>query len=190
MRRKWIVFVVMPLLVGVLWGCPKKKPLTPPDDVEVITEPVPEPMVEDVAPSEPQPTEDMTEEELPSDLVELNRVLAERGLIQDVFFSYDRSDLEERARQALASNAQWMREHPEYVFTIEGHADERGTNEYNLALGQRRAASARDYIASVGVDAGRLRTISYGEERPFCTSSDESCWAENRRAHFMVTGTR
>jgi len=189
MRRKWIALLAVPLLAGVLWGCPKKKPQTPPDEVEVVTEPVPAP-VEEVAPPEPEPTEDLTEEDLPSDLVELNRVLAERGLIQDVYFAYDQADLEDQARQSLAANASWMRDHTEYVFLIEGHADERGTNEYNLALGQRRAASAQDYIVSLGVDAGRLETRSYGEERPFCTQSDESCWSQNRRAHFVVTGTR
>jgi peptidoglycan-associated lipoprotein len=81
-----------------------------------------------------------------------------------------------------------MREHPEYTFTVEGHADERGTNDYNLALGQERAASASSYLQSLGVDAGRLRNISYGEERPVCTEQSETCWQRNRRAHFVITG--
>jgi peptidoglycan-associated lipoprotein len=83
-----------------------------------------------------------------------------------------------------------MKENPGYLFTIEGHCDERGTNEYNLALGQRRATAAKDYVVSLGVAADLLRTISYGEERPFCRQSDESCWQQNRRAHFVVTGKR
>ena len=72
--------------------------------------------------------------------------------------------------------------------TIEGHADERGTNEYNLALGDKRANAVRDYLTSLGVDAGRLRTLSYGEERPVCTESEESCWSQNRRGHMVITG--
>ena len=83
-----------------------------------------------------------------------------------------------------------MRDNPALLFTIEGHCDERGTNEYNIALGQRRAAAAKDYIVSLGVEDARLRTISYGEERPFCTESDEACWQSNRRAHFVATGRR
>ena len=90
----------------------------------------------------------------------------------------------------MAANAKWIRENPSYLFTIEGHCDERGTNEYNLALGQRRASGAKDYLVSLGVDGGKLVTISYGEERPFCTDSSEECWAKNRRAHFVATGRR
>src|SRR4029453_18166388 len=85
-------------------------------------------------------------------------------------------------------NAQWLAAHPEFTVTLEGHCDERGTNEYNLSLGDRRAAAARDYLGSLGVAANRLRTISYGEEGPFCPPSDESCWGQNPRAHFLITG--
>lgn len=191
MRRKWIALAVMPLVMAAVTACPKKPPATPPDDVDVVTTPVePEPVVEEVAPPEPEPTEDMTEEQLPSDLVELNRFLAERGLVADVYFDYDQSSLSQESRDTLAQNAGWMREHPEYTFTVEGHADERGTNDYNLALGQERAASASNYIGSLGVDAGRLNNISYGEERPVCTASAESCWSQNRRVHFVVSGRR
>jgi peptidoglycan-associated lipoprotein len=191
MRRKWIALAVMPLVMGAVTACPKKPPATPPDDVDVVTTPVePEPVVEEVAPPEPEPTEDMTEEQLPSDLVELNRFLAERGLVADVYFDYDQASLSQQSRDTLAQNAGWMREHPEYTFTVEGHADERGTNDYNLALGQERAASASNYIGSLGVDAGRLNNISYGEERPVCTATAESCWSQNRRVHFVVSGRR
>ena len=190
MRRKWIAWVVMPFVLAAVTACPKKPPATPPDDVDVVTTPVEPTPVEEVAPPEPEPTEDVTEEELPSDLVELNRYLAERGLVADVYFDYDQATLSGEARDTLAQNAGWMREHPEYTFTVEGHADERGTNDYNLALGQERAASASSYIESLGVEAGRLRNISYGEERPVCTESAESCWSQNRRVHFVVSGRR
>jgi len=185
--RRWVAFVVMPLLTVTLWGCPKKKPPAPTPDLDVVTEPVPEP-TRDVPPPEPPPEGDFVESDLPSDLVELNRVVRERGLIDDVYFDTDEAALTDSARDQLARNASFMREHPEYLFTIEGHADERNTNEYNLSLGNRRANAARDYLGSLGIDAGRLRTISYGEERPFCTDSHEGCWYQNRRAHFVITG--
>ncbi len=90
-------------------------------------------------------------------------------MIGDVFFDFDQSELRADARDRLAKNAEFLAAHPQFTVTIEGHCDERGTNEYNLALGDRRAAAARDYLQSLGVAADRLRTISYGEERPFCT---------------------
>jgi len=191
MDRKKIALLVMPLLLVALAACPKKKPETPPDDVDVVTTPVePTPTQVDEPPPLPEPTDDITEDQLPSDLVELNRFVSERGLISDVYFDYDAAALSDQARDTLAQNAAWMREHPEYTFTVEGHADERGTNDYNLALGQERAASASSYLQSLGVDAGRLRNISYGEERPVCTETFESCWSQNRRVHFVVSGRR
>jgi peptidoglycan-associated lipoprotein len=191
MDRKKIMLLVMPLLLVALAGCPKKKAVTPPDDVDVVTTPVePTSTQVDEPPPLPEPTDDMTEDQLPSDLVELNRFVSERGLISDVYFDYDAAALSDQARDTLAQNAGWMREHPEYTFSVEGHADERGTNDYNLALGQERAASVSSYLQSLGVDAGRLRNISYGEERPVCTETFESCWSQNRRVHFVISGRR
>ena len=187
-KRKLMALVLMPVLMAVLWGCPKKKPATPEPDLEVVSQPA-EPVTE-VEPDIEEPAEDMTESALPDDIRELNEVVRQRGLIEDIYFDFDQSDLTERARQRLAQNAEFMREHPEYVFRIEGHCDERGTNEYNLALGNRRASSSVDYLESLNVDTGGFEAISYGEERPFCTSSTESCWAENRRANFVITGRR
>jgi peptidoglycan-associated lipoprotein len=109
--------------------------------------------------------------------------------LQDVYFDYDKSDLRPDARDALAKNADWLKKsYNTAVVQIEGHCDERGTNEYNLSLGERRARAALDYLVSLGVPAARLSTISYGEERPQCTESDESCWQRNRRGHFNITG--
>ena len=81
----------------------------------------------------------------------------------------------------------WLKANARVKVTLEGHCDERGTSEYNLALGDRRANAAREYLASLGIDGSRIRTVSYGKERPFCTQSNESCWQENRRAHFLIT---
>ena len=131
---------------------------------------------------------DATPDPLAGDIAAVNEYLAANGLLGDVYFDFDRSDLREDSRARLARNAEWLRAHPEFEVTLEGHCDERGTNEYNLALGERRAAAAKDYLTSLGVAASRLRTLSYGEERPQCAGSDESCWSRNRRAHFLVTG--
>lgn len=99
-----------------------------------------------------------------------------------VFFDTDKSSLLPEGQATLARQATFMKQYPSKTFTIEGHADERGTREYNLALGGRRATAAKDYLVSLGVDAARLTTISYGKERPVCLESNETCWAQNRRA--------
>jgi peptidoglycan-associated lipoprotein len=104
-----------------------------------------------------------------------------------VFFVLDSSEIDGAAQAALDGNAAVLREHPNWTVTIEGHCDERGTAEYNLALGERRAVAARTYLVSLGMPADRLRTVSYGKEFPFDPGHDESAWARNRRAHFVIT---
>jgi peptidoglycan-associated lipoprotein len=111
----------------------------------------------------------------------------EAGYIQDIFFDYDKAEIRPDSRERLDKAAAWMKEHPETEFLLEGHCDERGTREYNLALGDRRANSTRDYLASLGVDPAKLKTISYGKERPFVEGHDESAWSKNRRTHFVLT---
>lgn len=103
-----------------------------------------------------------------------------------VYFSSDSSDLTPEARATLTKQAQWLRQYPQFTITVEGHADERGTREYNIALGARRATSVRTFLASAGVQAQRLRTISYGKERPVATCDDISCWSQNRRAQTVL----
>ena len=104
---------------------------------------------------------------------------------QDAYFDYDSYDLREDARGALDADAKMLADHGSAHVTIEGHCDERGTPEYNLALGERRANAAKDYLVAHGVDGSRIETISYGEERPFATGHDEASWAQNRRAHLV-----
>ena len=99
-----------------------------------------------------------------------------------VFFESDQTDLTSTAQATLDKQAQWLAQYPRYAITIEGHADERGTREYNFALGARRAESTKEYLVARGVPAGRLHTISYGKERPVATCNDISCWSQNRRA--------
>ncbi len=108
------------------------------------------------------------------------------GRIRPVFFAYDKAELTQDAKAILRANARWMREFPGAQFVIEGHCDERGSEEYNLALGDRRAQAAFEFIRQLGVNASNVRTISYGEERPFDTGHNEAAWAKNRRAHFRI----
>ncbi|MFI5395663.1 MAG: peptidoglycan-associated lipoprotein Pal [Candidatus Binatia bacterium] len=110
----------------------------------------------------------------------------EEGPLKDVHFAFDSFELDEQARGLLRDDANWLKEHPRSKAEIEGHCDERGTVEYNLALGTKRAGAAKEYLAALGVSADRLTTISYGEELPLCHEHDESCWQKNRRVHFVV----
>ena len=110
--------------------------------------------------------------------------------LKDVFFDYDRYDLRADARQVLKANADWLKKNPSARIEIEGHCDERGTSEYNLALGAKRAQSAKDYLATLGIAGDRLSTISYGEEIPACKQASEDCWRQNRRARFVVMQSR
>ncbi|HTS02562.1 MAG TPA: peptidoglycan-associated lipoprotein Pal [Thermoanaerobaculia bacterium] len=147
--------------------------------------PTPTPTIVRLEPT-PAPTPAPTpvaEEALPTSVDEINR----RGYLKDAFFEFDKYALEPAQRDTLAGDAAWLRKHATVRATIEGHCDERGTAAYNMALGERRASAAREYLVNLGVDGSRLRTISYGKERPFATGHDEASWAQNRRAHFVVT---
>jgi peptidoglycan-associated lipoprotein len=106
--------------------------------------------------------------------------------LRDAFFDFDKYEIRPEDAKVLDSNASWLKTNLNLLVLIEGHCDERGTNEYNLALGERRAKSAMNYLVSQGVQASRITIISYGEERPQCTEHSEACWAKNRRAHFLV----
>jgi peptidoglycan-associated lipoprotein len=112
------------------------------------------------------------------------------GPLKEIYYDFDRYDLRADARATLKANADWLKANPSARVEIEGHADERGTNEYNLALGAKRAQAAKDYLATLGIAAGRLSTISYGEEIPVCREKTEGCWQRNRRARFVVTTPR
>ena len=106
--------------------------------------------------------------------------------LKDINFDFDKYDIRPGEAKILDANAQWLKSHDDQLVLIEGHCDERGTNEYNLALGERRAKSTMNYLVSQGVQASRITIISYGEERPLCTEHNEACWAKNRRSHFLV----
>jgi peptidoglycan-associated lipoprotein len=106
--------------------------------------------------------------------------------LKDIHFDFDKYDIRPADAKMLDGNASWLKSNPNHLVLIEGHCDERGTNEYNLALGERRAKSTMNYLVSQGVQASRITIISYGEERPACSQKNEECWAQNRRAHFLV----
>jgi peptidoglycan-associated lipoprotein len=151
-------------------------PGKPPAPAAPVTEPVKEPVVAAPAP--------IVEDRLSSaSLDEINK----NSPLKPVFFDYDQSEIAGEAQKALDANADVLKRNPSWVVTIEGHCDERGTAEYNLALGERRANAARAYLVSLGIPADRLRTVSYGKEFPFDPGHDEAAWARNRRAHFVVT---
>jgi len=134
---------------------------------------VPTPVPQAETPAPPSP-----------DLEEMNR----RGYLKDAFFDFDKDEIRPDQRDPLSADADWLKKNPTVRITIEGHCDERGTRQYNMALGERRANSAKEYLVSLGIDAGRIQTISYGKDRPFDPGHDESAWAKNRRAHFVITG--
>jgi len=110
------------------------------------------------------------------------------GLLGDVYFDFDQADLREADRATLVQDGETLKKYDFLVVTIEGHADERGTIEYNLALSDRRARVVYDYLTSVGISPDRLKAVAYGKEIPVCSESTEDCWQRNRRAHFAVTG--
>ena len=111
----------------------------------------------------------------------------ENSPLKPVYFLYDSDELDDAGRKVLTANAAILQQYPTWVVTVEGHCDERGTAEYNLALGDRRALAARNYLLTLGIAANRLRTVSYGKEFPFDAGHDETAWSHNRRAHFMLT---
>lgn len=189
MRSKTVLVILCVLsALLVLGGCARKKKVTTaPDAMAETAEALPAPAS---APDGPGPAAAPASDPDPlaGDLDSVNEYLRRQGLLGDAYFLYDQANLSAETREQLAKNATFLNQHPQLRVTVEGHCDERGTSEYNLALGERRAYSVRDYLVSLGVSAGRLTTISYGKERPVCTEEDESCWQQNRRAHHVVTG--
>jgi peptidoglycan-associated lipoprotein len=152
-------------------------PMAAPTPTIVRAEPAPAPTPAPAA----RPA--VAENTLPSSVDEINKL----GYLKDAFFDFDKAEIRTDQRDKLAADGTWLRSHPSVKVRIEGHCDERGTASYNMALGERRAAAVQEYLVSLGVDASRMQTISYGKERPFAMGHDEAAWAQNRRGHFLVT---
>jgi len=123
----------------------------------------------------------VTSEDMPPGYAE-----GKEGMFEDVLFDYDKYDVKDSYKAEMQEISKWMTKNSSATLSIEGHCDDRGTNEYNLALGDRRAKSVKDLLISLGVRSSRIETISYGEEKPACTEQSEECWAKNRRAHFVI----
>jgi peptidoglycan-associated lipoprotein len=183
---------VMAILISafLITGCAEKKVVKP---VQPELEQQQQPSA--AAPKETKekkgtirPEERITERELAKVETkdELSKYKEESGLFKDVYFDFDRYDVQQDAKAVLEGIASWLLKNPSTKILVEGHCDERGTNEYNLALGDRRARAVRDYLVALGIPSDRIETISYGEEKPACTEKTEECWAKNRRAHFVV----
>lgn len=169
-----VVLVALMVVGALASGCARKAeqaPPTPPPAQPQATTPAPAPTAPTPPPPAPTPA--------PGPQVAA-------GDFQPAFFDFDSYALRNDARAVLDRDAQLLRDHPEVSVTIEGHCDERGTVEYNQALGEKRAQAARDYLVNAGIQAARLQTVSYGKERPFDPGHDESAWAKNRRAHFTL----
>jgi peptidoglycan-associated lipoprotein len=185
------LFLLLVMTCAGLAACGGKKPPvarpTPPPPAAV-----PDPAAAGRSPSPPEPVAEPTvvpQEPVRADTIssaaldDLNR----SSPLKPAFFDYDSSELTAAGRAALDEDATTLKRNTSWVITIEGHCDERGTAEYNLALGERRAVAARTYLVSLGIPADRLRTVSYGKEFPFDAGHDESAFTKNRRAHFVIT---
>ncbi len=192
MRRRVLLLILLSVCIVAASSCRSRRKVPPPQSVPpVATATAPEPAV-----SVPTPDRDFvqsqpdTRDVLSEDIIEADRVARERGWIRDAFFAFDASTLDADAQEALRQSATWLRQNPEYRVRIEGHCDERGTEQYNLALGDRRAEMAASYLVTLGVDRVRIETVSYGEARPFEEGSHEAAWAQNRRARLALAGRR
>jgi peptidoglycan-associated lipoprotein len=182
MKARQLCAVAIVLAATAFTGCGKKAPPPAPPAppaAPATPPPAPAPEAPEVA---PQADEYARIRAMGSDEIE------RMGLLADIHFDYDEYSLRDADRDVLNRNAEALKKFDFIKITIEGHCDERGSVEYNLALGERRARAAYDYLASLGVPAERMKTVSYGKEIPLCNESNEECWARNRRDHFAVTG--
>ena len=176
------------ILMVVATGCGKKAPATtpappPPPVAAAPTQPPPPPPPPAPA-AAPKPAP-LTEEQIFAQK-SVDQLNAERPLA-DVFFDYDQSGIRDDGRAPLQKNADWLKRWTSTQITVEGHADARGSSEYNLALGSRRASAVKDYLVNLGIPGNRITVVSKGKEQPVCTAESEQCWLQNRRGHFLIT---
>lgn len=181
MKRFWVLFA---LVAFISFGCHK-----------AAVKPEAEQPAKEQKAGEQKTPEKVTEQKIPSgkESVESQGKEAQaaeekEGMFKDMHFDFDKYDVKDEYKSELKAIASWITKNSGAKLSIEGHCDERGTNEYNLALGDRRAKAVKDYLVSLGVPSAKVDTISYGEEKPLCTEHTEDCWAKNRRAHFVVLG--
>lgn len=182
--KKLLILVLLMFAVG----CAKKYTKTPDQTAPAADEPIAEETIE--------MTEEVVEEvEIPSDDMVSSQDIAAREMsiedkaqqiFQDVLFDYDRYEIRDESRTILNAVATFLQEEKELNIAIEGHCDDRGTNEYNLALGEKRAKATKNYLVSLGTSPDRISIVTYGEEKQLCLDQTEECWQQNRRAHFVI----
>ncbi|MEJ2685257.1 MAG: peptidoglycan-associated lipoprotein Pal [Candidatus Sulfobium sp.] len=183
MKRYWVFLLVF--VVAIAFGCSQR----------AITQPETQPAQQKEQTKEGMESktpEKVTEAKVGSNVESVGskemEIKGQEGKWADILFDFDKYDVKAQYKDELTSIADWMTGHTGATLSIEGNTDERGTNEYNLALGDRRAKAVKDYLVSLGVPSSRVETLSYGEEKPLCKEHNEACWARNRRAHFVILG--
>jgi peptidoglycan-associated lipoprotein len=178
MKNRSVLFLVLILSISLLalWGCPKKAEVTAAPEAPKEA-PAPAPPEEAKPEVAPAPAKEEIKE----------RAAAAAEGVQPIYFDFDKSFIRDDAKPVMKANAEWLKANPKVKIKIEGNCDERGTIEYNQALGQRRATSAKKYLTDMGITASRISLISYGKEKPICKESDETCWQKNRRDDFVVS---
>lgn len=174
-KRGFALLLVVMLALSLTWGCKKKStgPETPPP-----------------APATPQsPTTDWTPEKRDDGLkVETTAdYFNKQGVLKRINYEVNKWEILPEAREILKKNAEWVLNHSEFTLIVEGHCDERNTEAFNLALGERRANAAKEYLIGLGIPASKIQTVSYGENKPACSDHNEDCWAKNRRAEFLLS---
>jgi peptidoglycan-associated lipoprotein len=180
-KKGLIIFSIGLLVVLTITGCGGEKPKTTETPVKLTEKPISKPTKEEPFPkTEPMGDEIIDISALTTD--ELNQM----GFLKDIHFDFDKYNIKPDEARILDENARWLKMHPTVEIIIEGHCDERGTNEYNIALGDRRARAAYNYIVALGIDLSRMRIVSYGEEMPIDPGHNEIAWEKNRRAHFLI----
>jgi peptidoglycan-associated lipoprotein len=179
--RKYVVIAIVFSLIVFMSACAKKKPEIAPVQTEKVATPVEK--IEESAPRQEKPT--LSEEELfqQKSLEELNR----QGLLKRIIFDYDKYQIRDDMKPVLQGNADWLLKFKPAEILIEGHCDERGTVEYNIALGEKRAEATKNYLASLGVAPSRIKFISYGKSKPLVAGNDETAYSQNRRSEFVIT---
>lgn len=188
MKSRLLLGVAVAAMCLALGGCTKKTAVAAPPPPPAPSEPASSaPARSMVAQTPSRPAEEANTASRMPDAATRARIQALLDRIQDAYFDYNKHDLRPDAEAALQKDAQTLadiiRQYPDFKLTVQGHCDERGSQEYNLGLGDARATQAKEYLANLGVPGGQLRTVSYGKERPVCTEHNESCWQKNRRAH-------
>lgn len=181
-KNLWIGLVMLFLIPAFLFtvSCAQQEVMDTTEETATEPEKAPEETATEASKEVEQPTADTSAEE--------SAILAARNMFlnEDVYFEFDKSTLDSMSQDILSRKSDWMRDNSDVVVSVEGHCDERGTNEYNLALGERRAESVKSFLVDLGIEAYRISTVSYGEERPVDTGHNEEAWAKNRRAHCLI----